>query len=119
MRGAASRRERGHLDDARTQVGAARSLVERHAVLKDQWPTFHYLAGYVELAAGRHARAIEELQQADQDDPFILGLLAEAYEGAGDQVRARETWMAVLKSSAHNLQNAFARPKAIRAVKGG
>jgi hypothetical protein len=99
-------------------VSAARALIDRHALLKDEWPTWHYLAGYVELLAGRHARAIEELQMADQGDPFVLALLAEAYEGAGNTARARETWSAVLKSSAHTLQNAFARPKALRALKG-
>jgi tetratricopeptide (TPR) repeat protein len=108
----------GKWEDARGHVGAARSLIQQYDTLKDEWPTWHYLAGYVELHARRHARAIEELQHADQKDPFILALLAEAYEGAGNRARARETWAAVLQSTAHSLQNAFARPKAMRAVKG-
>jgi tetratricopeptide (TPR) repeat protein len=109
----------GKWDEARGHVGAARSLIQQHPGLKAEWPTWHYLAGYVEVHAQRYARAIEELQHADQGDPFILALLAAAYEGAGNTSRARETWAAVLQSSAHSLQNAFARPKAMRALKGG
>ena len=67
--------------------------------------------------AKNYAKAIELLQSADQDDPFVLSLLASAYEGAGDTVQARETWALVLESNGHSLQNAFARPTAIQKVR--
>lgn len=107
----------GRIDDAREQVRAARSLIQQYKSLAGEWPTWHYLAGYVELYAREYGAAIEQLQSADGQDPFIQALLAQAYEGAGNQARARESWKAVLKSTGHSLQNAFARPKALRALK--
>jgi tetratricopeptide (TPR) repeat protein len=103
----------GQMDDARAQVDAARALVDRTPQLKDQVPTWNHLAGYVELYAKNYAKAIELLQPADLEDPFVLSLLARAYEGAGQNARARATWEAVLESDAHSLQNAFARPLAM------
>jgi tetratricopeptide (TPR) repeat protein len=104
----------GQLDDARAQVRAARARVDRTPQLKDELPTWHYLAGYVELYAKNYAKAIELLQAADPEDSFVLSLLARAYEGAGAPARAEETWKAVLESNGHSLQNAFARPLAVQ-----
>lgn len=39
----------GQIDDARQQVAAARSLLDRTPALKDETASWHYLAGYVEL----------------------------------------------------------------------
>jgi hypothetical protein len=68
----------------------------------------------VELYAKNYAKAIQELQQANLEDPFVASLLARAYEGAGQAEKAREQWEAVRKSTAHNIQNAFARPMALK-----
>ena len=91
-------------------------MCERTPALKDETESWYYLAGYVDLYAKNHAKAIELLQSANQDDPFVLSLLARAYEGAGNAAQARETWALVLKSNGHSLQNAFARPLAIQKV---
>ena len=107
----------GQADDARQQVAAARALLDRTPALKDETESWHYLAGYVDLYAKNFTKAIELLQSADQDDPFVQSLLARAYEGAGDTARARETWALVLESNGHSLQNAFARPIAIQKVR--
>jgi len=107
----------GQMDDARQQVAAARSLLDRTPALKDETASWHYLAGYVELYAKNYAKAIELLQSADQEDPFVLSLLARAYEGAGNADGARETWERVLEANGHSLQNAFARPIAMQKVK--
>ena len=104
----------GQVDDSRQQVSAARALLDRTPALKDETPSWHYLAGYVELYAKNYAKAIELLQAADQEDPFVLSLLARAYEGAGNADRARNTWALVLKANGHSLQNAFARPMAMQ-----
>jgi len=106
----------GQLDDAHKAVSAARALLDRTPSLKDETPSWHYLAGYVELYAKNYANAIEELQSAAADDPFVLSLLARAYEGAGEADRARETWAKVLEFNGHSLQNAFARPIAVQKV---
>ena len=57
-----------------------------------------------------YRRAIVELQQADQQDPFILLLIAEAMKTPGDAARAREFYQKVLSSNSHAVNNAFARP---------
>jgi cytochrome c-type biogenesis protein CcmH/NrfG len=85
--------------------------------LKSETASWHYLAGYVELYAKNYAKAIELLQKADQEDPFVLSLLARAYEGAGNAAEARDTWALVLESNGHSLQNAFARPMALQKVR--
>jgi tetratricopeptide (TPR) repeat protein len=105
----------GRFDDARRHVAAAHALIEKNPeAFKDERPTLFYLSGYVELYAKNYAKAIEELQQGNLDDPFVGSLLARAYEGAGQADKARERWEAVRTSTAHNIQNAFARPMALK-----
>jgi len=53
---------------------------------------------------------VDQLEQADQDDPFILLLLAEASERLGDEERALEYYRGVLASNSHAVNIAFARP---------
>jgi len=107
----------GQVDAARQHVTAARALLDRTPELKDEAPSWQYLAGYVELHAKNYSKAIEYLEAADQDDPFVLSLLARAYEGAGETDRAQNTWEEVLDQYGHSLQNAFARPLAMQKVK--
>jgi tetratricopeptide (TPR) repeat protein len=107
----------GRKADAAALVADAKALLQKTQALAPEAPTFQYLAGYVALHAKDYDAAITALQAADQRDPFVLSLLARAYEGKGETARARETWEKVLASRAHNLQNAFARPMAVKAVK--
>ena len=107
----------GQVDDSRQQVSAARALLDRTPALKDETASWYYLAGYVELYARNYGKAIELLQEADQEDPFVLSLLARAHEGAGNAERARDTWALVLNANGHSLQNAFARPTAVQKVR--
>ena len=107
----------GKSAEARKQVAAARELVESTPSLKDEGPTLAYLAGYVELHLKNYAAARTELAKADQDDPFILMLQAQAAEKAGDRAAARGFWEKALELNAHSLQNAFARPLAKKALR--
>jgi hypothetical protein len=50
----------------------------------------HELAGRLALAQKGYAMAVTELQQANQQDPAVLYLLAVALQGKGDAARARE-----------------------------
>jgi len=104
---------RGNLPDAWRHLATVKALVEKEPD-SDQRPQYAYLAGYVAYYAKDYRRAITELQQADQQDPFILLLIAEAYEHAGDAARAREFYQKVLSSNSHAVNNAFARPIARR-----
>src|SRR4029079_8055206 len=106
----------GRKDEAARIVTEARNLVETTSALSAELPTLQYLSGYVALYAKDYNGAIAALQTADARDPFVLALLAQAYQGKGDAAKAKETWERVLASSAHSLQNAFARPKAMKAL---
>ena len=66
--------------------------------------------GYVAFYLGDTKAAIANLLKADQRDPFILVLLAQAYEKSGDKTQAMEYYRKVLASNNHGPTNAFARP---------
>jgi tetratricopeptide (TPR) repeat protein len=96
---------RRHMKDVQTMIGRGRLDENQQA----QYP---YLAGYVAFYEGKTDEAIAELSKASQDDPFVLSLLAQAYEQKKDQAKARELWTRILGMSDHSLQMAFARPLA-------
>jgi tetratricopeptide (TPR) repeat protein len=102
---------RGQREDAEKHVSAAKVALDK-ANNPDQARFYPYLTGYVAFYGGDYKTAIADLQQADQRDPFILSLLAQAYEKSGDQTRATDYYRKVLASNAHNPTNAFARPLA-------
>jgi tetratricopeptide (TPR) repeat protein len=108
---------KGNVEEARTQTVAVKSILDK-GTNQDQQIQYPYLAGYVALYSQDYQTAIDELQKADQRDPFILVLLAQAYEKAGDAARAREFYMQVLTANAHSANNAFARPLARKKVSG-
>jgi len=100
---------RGQRDEAQKQVAAAKAALEK-ANNPDQAPYFPYLTGYVAFYGGDYKTAIADLGQANQDDPFILVLLAESYEKSGDAARAKEYYTKVIANNGHGATNAFARP---------
>jgi len=102
---------RGQRDAAMQHVAAAKAVLDR-GTNPDQARFYPYLTGYVALYLGDYKAAITELQKADQHDPFILSLTAQAYEKLGDQAHALELYRQVLTINTHNPPNAFARPLA-------
>jgi len=109
---------RGDRAGAQKQTAVVKSLVDK-GTNSDQRTQYAYLTGYVAFYAKAYKRAVAELPQADQEDPFILLLTAEAYEQLGDVVRAREYYSKVLASNSHAIANAFARPVARRKLNPG
>jgi tetratricopeptide (TPR) repeat protein len=101
-------------DAARKHVESVRAIVEKGTLDDFQKSTYPYLTGYVAFYEGKTDDAIAELSKADQDDPFILSLLAQAYEQKNDQARARELYKKILEIPGHSLQVAFSRPLAAR-----
>jgi tetratricopeptide (TPR) repeat protein len=81
---------------------------------KQYLPAYHYLAGYLKLEAGDAKAAIEELKQANSEDPFHTLLLARAYEKAGDKESARKAYQTVVDSRQNGLERALAYPEAKR-----
>ena len=96
---------------AERHVAAAKAILDK-GTNPDQARFFPYLTGYVAFYAGEYKLALTELLKADQGDPFILSLIAQAYEKSGDQTQAMEYYRKVLASNIHNPTNAFARPLA-------
>src|SRR3984893_5854927 len=107
----------GQHDEAQKHVVAAKSALDK-ANNPEQARYYPYLVGYVAFYAGDYQAAIANLQKADQSDPLILALLAQAHEKSGDRARAMDYYRKVLASNAHNPTNAFARPLAKKKLAG-
>jgi predicted Zn-dependent protease len=106
----------GKWKTALERLRAARTLVKSSSELADQGPTVAYLEGYVAFYRHDYANALAALAHADQNDPFILMLVAEAQQQSGHRGEARRTWEQVLTFNGHSLQNAFSRPAAKKAL---
>jgi tetratricopeptide (TPR) repeat protein len=76
---------------------------------EDQRVQFAYLRGYVDFYLGHYPAALTELQQADQQDPFILFLLGEASDKVGQHDQAQAYYLKVLASTSHAVNSAFVR----------
>jgi tetratricopeptide (TPR) repeat protein len=106
----------GNAEAAQKHVAAAKAILDKRTN-KEQEPFYPYLTGYVAFYAKDYKTALAELSKANQKDPFILALMAQAYEATGDKAKAQESWQKVLESNAHNPANAPARPLAQKALK--
>jgi len=109
---------RGQAAEAQNHVVAAKAALDQ-ASNPDQARFWPYLTGYVAFYASDYKAAIADLEQADQHDPFILLLLAQAYDKSGDHPKATEYYRKVLAIYAHTPTNAFARPQAAKMVGEG
>jgi tetratricopeptide (TPR) repeat protein len=79
---------KGDLKAAWAEVETFRALAEKSGN-PGQVRLSHELAGMVALAEKKYDRAIEELQQANQQNPYNLYRLALAYQGKGDKADAK------------------------------
>jgi tetratricopeptide (TPR) repeat protein len=104
--------QEGNAAAANSDLAAAKALLDRGKVPAEQKIFHPYLVGYVAFYAGNYKSAIVELQMANQKDPFILALLAQAYEKSGNKDEAMKYYRQILTINAHNPTNAFARPLA-------
>jgi tetratricopeptide (TPR) repeat protein len=104
---------RGNRREAQRQAERVKVLLDQGGN-SDQGIQYPYLLGYIAFYSGDTARAIAELAKADQQDPFILLLLAQASERGGQAVEAKAYYEKVLASTSHAVNNAFARPVARR-----
>jgi len=108
---------RGQREEAQKQVAAAKAALEK-ANNPDQAPFFPYLTGYVAFYGGDYKTAIAELGKANQEDPFILMLLAQSHEKAGHAASAKEYYGKVMANNSHGPTNAFARLVARKKLAG-
>ncbi len=107
---------RGKKDEAQKHVAAAKAIIDRGVIDKAQAAFLPYLTGYVAFYTGDYKTAIADLQQANQRDPFILSLLAQAYEKSGQKDAAMDLYRKILTMNIHNPTGAFARPLAKQKV---
>ena len=70
---------------------------------------YHQLAGMIALHEERFDDAVDELEQANHRDPRNVCRLARAYEGKGDEERARELWAQAADFNELNYGYAFIR----------
>jgi tetratricopeptide (TPR) repeat protein len=107
---------RGQQAEARRHMAAAKAVLDT-GTNPEQAPFFPYLAGYVDFHSGDYKAALAELQKGNQNDPFILALIAQSHEKLGDQAQAKEIYRRILTFTSHNPTNAYARPLAAEKVR--
>jgi tetratricopeptide (TPR) repeat protein len=100
---------RGNQQEAQRHVAAARAILDKGSN-PEQEPFFPYLKGYVAYYAGDYKLALEEFLKANQNDPFIQCLTAQAYEKLGDKDQALEFYRKASSATSHNPPAAYAVP---------
>jgi tetratricopeptide (TPR) repeat protein len=110
---------RGDKAGARKHVAAAKALLDKDPAMAEAQAVFYpYLTGYVAFYSGDYKTALSDLQQANQNDPFIQCLIGQTYEKLGDKDKAAEYYRKAAATNAHNPPAAFARPFAARKLAG-
>ena len=99
---------RGNKAETEKHVAAAKAVLDK-GTNPQQAQFFPYLTGYVAFYLGDYKTALEELQKANQNDPFIECLIAQTYEKLGDKEKALEFYRKASKTTAHNPPAAYAR----------
>jgi tetratricopeptide (TPR) repeat protein len=99
---------RGNKAEAQKHAAAAKATLDK-GTNPQQAQFFPYLAGYVAFYSGEYKTALEELQKANQNDPFIQCLIAQTYEKLGDKEKATEYFKKASATTAHNPPGAYAR----------
>jgi tetratricopeptide (TPR) repeat protein len=102
---------RGNGSEAQKHVAAAKAILDK-GTIPEQAEFFPYLQGYVVFYAGDFKTALEELLKANQNDPFIEGMIGETYEKLGDKGKAVEYYHKASVAIAHNPAAAYAVPLA-------
>jgi tetratricopeptide (TPR) repeat protein len=78
--------------------------------IPEQVQFFPYLKGYVAFYAGDYKSALEELNNANQNDPFIQCMIGQTYEKLGERDKALELYRKASAASSHNPPAACAVP---------
>lgn len=102
---------RGEQAEAQKHVAAAKAVLDK-GTNPEQAQFFPYLKGYVAFYAGDYKAALEELQKANQNDPFIQCLIAQTYEKLGEKEKSVECYRKAAAAVAHNPSAAYGVPLA-------
>ena len=102
---------KGQRDAALKHAAEAKSLLDRGGN-ENQAVFYPYLLGYIAFFSKDYKGAVDELLKGDQQDPFVLGLIAQSYQKLGDKTRAEEYFRKVMAIPVPSINSAFARPLA-------
>src|SRR5215212_568626 len=101
---------------AKSETGIFRQGAEA-AKNANQVKLAHELLGRIALEEKNYETAIAELGQANQQNPDVLYLTGQAYQGQGDTAKAKESFTKAAKfNSLPQLNYAFVRTKAEKAL---
>ncbi|HYL12078.1 MAG TPA: tetratricopeptide repeat protein [Terriglobales bacterium] len=95
--------------EAQKHVAAAKTILDK-GTIPEQAQFFPYLKGYVAFYAGDYKAALEELNKANQNDPFIQCMMGQTYEKLGEKDKAMEYYRKASTASLHNPPAAYAVP---------
>lgn len=107
---------RGNAAEAQRHAAAVKALVDKPGNEGERMQ-LQYLLGYIALEAAQYDTAIAELQKANLEDSFIVGLLGRAYEKKGDAAKATEYYQKVMAATGHSINTAFAHQWARKYLK--
>lgn len=109
----------GKHEEAWKEAELIKKMIEENPERGKQFMTsYHYIAGYLKLEGGDHAKALEHLKQADQTNLFHKLLLARAYDRSGDTANAQKIYREIVESKENSLERALAVPEAKKKLKG-
>jgi len=100
---------RGRQLEAQKHIAAAKAILDKGNI-PEQIAFFPYLKAYVEFYGADYKAALEDLNQANQSDPFIQCMIGETYEKLGQKDKAMEYYRKVSITSYHNPGSAYAVP---------
>lgn len=100
---------RSNEDDPMPHIAAAKAILDR-GTNPDQQQFMPALTGYVAFYQKNFQAALNDLQKANQNDPFIECLMAQAYENLGQKDKATEFYRKAAFSGIHNPSAAYAIP---------
>ena len=102
---------RGNSAEAQKHVAAAKSILEK-GTNPEQTQYLPYLDGYVAFYTGDYKTALAEFLKIEQNEPFIVCILAQTYEKLGDKAKALELYRKASTAILHNASAAYALPLA-------
>jgi tetratricopeptide (TPR) repeat protein len=100
---------RGDQMEAQKHVAAAKAVLDK-GTIPEQAQFLPYLKGYIAFYAGDYKAALEGLNQANQNDPFIQCMIGQTYERLGDREKAVEYYRKASMTASHNPAAAYAVP---------
>jgi len=100
---------RGDQTDAQKHLAAAQAIFDKGAI-PEQAQFLPYLRGYVAFYVKDYQAALEELDKANQNDPFIQCMVGQTYEKLGDKDKAMGFYRKASTASSHNPPAAYAVP---------